>query len=131
MDEINWLDVLGWGEPQIGDLRNVAYAYIKQGVYDVALTFLDTISAVGQLSFYDLQTMGALHLQMGNGLQALEMLNEALREKPGHYLTQLNRAKALFLLGHRTQALLQVLELENCPDKEIASQASALVLAYR
>lgn len=131
MDEINWLQVLGWGNQQIIDLRNVAYSYIKQGIYDVALTFFDALAVLAKPSLYDLQTMGALHLQLGNGLQALEMLNAALRENPKHYLTQLNRAKALFMLGQKTQALIQVLELENCPDKEIASQASALVLAYR
>lgn len=128
---MNWLEILGWGNEEIGDLRYVAYSYIKQGVYDVALTFFDALAVLTPPIAYDLQTIGALHLQLGNGLKALDFLDRALKMEPGHLFTQLNRAKALFMLGYKRQGLVQVLELEKCPDKEIASQASALVLAYR
>lgn len=131
MSTMNWLEILGWGTEEIGDLRYVAYSYIRQGVYDVALTFFDALSVLSPPIPYDLQTIGALHLQLGNGLKALDFLDRALKMDPTHLLTQLNRAKALFMLGYKRQGLVQVLELEKCPDKEIASQASALVLAYR
>lgn len=128
---MNWLEVLGWGQEELNDLRYVAYSYIKQGVYDVALTFFDALSVLTPPTPYDLQTIGALHLQLGNGLKALDYLDRALKMEPAHLLTQLNRAKALFMLGYKRQGLVQVLELEKCPDKEIATQSSALVLAYR
>lgn len=128
---MNWLEILGWGTEEISDLRYVAYSYIKQGVYDVALTFLDALSVLSPPIPYDLQTIGALHLQLGNGLKALDFLDRALKMDPTHLLTQLNRAKALFMLGYKRQGLVQALELEKCSDKEIATQASALVLAYR
>lgn len=131
MSNMNWLEILGWGEPEITDLRYVAYSYIRQGIYDVALTFFDALAVLSPPTAYDLQTIGALYLQMGNGLKALDFLDRALKMDPHHLLTQLNRAKALFMLGYKRQGLLQVLELEKKPDKEIASQASALVLAYR
>ncbi|HSX11271.1 MAG TPA: type III secretion chaperone [Chlamydiales bacterium] len=131
MSEMKWLEVLGWGDEEVSDLRYVAYSYIKQGIYDVALTFLDALAVLTPPIAYDLQTIGALHLQLGNGLKALDFLDRALKMEPGHLMTQLNRAKALFMLGYKRQGLVQVLELEKCPDKEIATQASALVLAYR
>jgi tetratricopeptide (TPR) repeat protein len=130
MSEKKWLEILGWNEEEITDLRFVAYSYIKQGIYDVALTFFDALAVLTPPTAYDLQTVGGLHLQLGNGLKALDFLDRALKMEPGHVLTQLNRAKALFMLGYKRQALAQVLELEKCPDKEIAEQASALVLAY-
>jgi tetratricopeptide (TPR) repeat protein len=131
LSQVNWLEILDWGSEEINDLRYVAYSYIKQGVYDVALTFFDALSILTPPTPYDLQTLGALHLQLGNGLKALDYLDRALKTDPAHLLTQLNRAKALFMLGYKRQGLLQALELEKSPDPEIATQASALVLAYR
>lgn len=131
MSDLNWLEVLGWGKEEMEDLRFVAYSYIKQGVYDVALTFFDALNVLSPPTAYDLQTIGALHLQMGNGLKALDYLDRALKLDPSHLPTLLNRAKALFLLGYKRQGLMQVVELEKCSDPQIQSQASALVLAYR
>ena len=127
---MDWLEILGWSPEEIDDLRHAAYSYIRQGIYDIPLTFLDAIAVVGSQVPYDLQTMGALHLQLGNGLKALDLLDRSLKAEPEHLTTQLNRAKALFMLGYRRQGLAQALELEKCEDQEIASQASALVLAY-
>lgn len=131
LSNINWMEVLNWGGQEINDLRYVAYSYIKQGVYDVALTFFDALTVLTPPIAYDLQTIGALHLQLGNGLKALDFLDRALKLEPDHLLTQLNRAKALFMMGYKKQALNQVLLLEKCAEPEIASQAAALVLAYK
>lgn len=131
MSKLDWLGILGWGSEEIADLRYVAYSYIKEGVYDVALTFFDALSVLSPPIPYDLQTVGALHLQLGNGLKALDFLDRALKMEPTHLPTQLNRAKALFMLGYKQQGLLQALNLEKCADPQIATQASALVLAYR
>ena len=131
MSAINWLEVLGWNQEQIEDLRYVAYSYIRQGGYQTALTFLDALGVLAVPTAYDLQTIGALHLQMGNGLKALDYLDRALKLEPNHPFTQLNRAKALFMLGYKRQGLAQAMELEKNEDKSISSQAAALVLAYR
>jgi tetratricopeptide (TPR) repeat protein len=127
----NWMEILGWDNEGIADLRYVAYSYIKQGIYDVALTFFDAIAALEEPSIYDLQTIGALHLQLGNGVKALDFLDKSLKLDPAHLQTQLNRVKALLLLGYKKQGLLQAEELEHCGDPEISSQAKALLLAYR
>jgi len=127
----NWLEILGWGQEEVADLRNAAYLYIRQGIYDVALTFFDALSVLAPPIPYDLQTMGALYLQTGNGLKSLDYLDRALKLDPGHLPTQLNRAKALFMLGYKRQGLVQAMELEKCSDPEIAAAAAALTLSYR
>lgn len=131
MSQIQWQEVLGWGQKEITDLRYVAYSYIKQGIYDVALTIFEALLVLAPATAYDLQTMGAIYLQTGNGLRALEFLDKALKMDPSHLPSQLNRAKALFLLGYRKQGLMQTTELEKSSNLEIASQATALTLAYR
>ncbi|OGN56799.1 MAG: type III secretion chaperone [Chlamydiae bacterium RIFCSPHIGHO2_12_FULL_44_59] len=128
---MDWQEVLGWGETELNDLRFVGYAYIRQGIYDVALTFFNALSVLTHPTAYDLQTMGALHLQLGNGLKALDYLDRALKADPSHLATQLNRAKALFMLGYKRQGLLQAEFLEDNADKAIAEKAAALTLSYR
>lgn len=127
----NWMDVLGWGKEEINDLRFVAYSYIKEGIYDVALTLFDALEVLIPPTSYDLQTLGALHLQMGNGLKALDFLDRALKLDPFHLPTQINRAKALFMLGYKRQGIAAAMELEKNENKDVREQASALILAYR
>jgi tetratricopeptide (TPR) repeat protein len=131
MSRIHWTEILGWGKEELDDLRYVAYSYIKEGIYDVALTFFDALAVLETPTAYDLQTIGALHLQVGNGLKALDYLDRALKLDPAHLPTQLNRAKALFMMGYKRQGIVQAMELEKSEEKEIASQASALILSYR
>lgn len=131
LSHTNWQEVLGWGKQEMEDLRFVAYSYIRQGVYDVALTFFDALAVLTPPTAYDLQTVGALHLQTGNGLKALDYLDRSLKLDPANIPAQLNRAKALFMLGYKRQGLMQAMELEKCPDPAIVAQASALLLAYR
>lgn len=130
MSQIQWTDVLGWGNEELNDLRYVAHSYIKQGIYDIALTIFNALLVLSPPTAFDLQTLGALHLQLGNGLKALDFLDQALKLEPEHLPTQLNRAKALFMLGYRQQGLSQASVLEKQTDKDLAHQASALILAY-
>lgn len=127
---MNWQDILGWGADELEDLRVVGYSYIKQGIYDVALIFFDAVAVLDTPTSYDLQTLGALHLQMGDGLKALDYLDQSLKSEPAHPQTLLNRAKALLLLGYKRQGLLQAMELETSSDPAIAAEASALILSY-
>lgn len=131
MSDRNWLEILGWGTAEIDDLRIVGYSYLKQGIYDVALTFFNALTVLAPPTFYDLQTLGAIHLQMGNGLKALDYLDQALKLEPNHLPTQLNRAKAFFMLGYKRQGILTVTELAKNENLEISKQASALILAYQ
>lgn len=129
MSEINWLEVLNWGNDELDDLRCVGYSYIKQGKYAIALTFFEALAILAPKSPYELQTLGALHLQTGNNLKALNYLDQALKIIPNHYPTLLNRAKALLALGYKKQGVVQAKELEKCEDETIAAHAASLVLA--
>ncbi len=131
MAQINWAQTLGWDHSEIHDLRFVGYAYIKQGMYDLALTFFDALTVLTSPTAYDLQTIGALHLQMGNGRKALESLDRSLKMDPSHIPTQLNRAKALLSLGHEQQAIAQARAIERQKNKDLATQATALILSVQ
>ncbi|HSX13064.1 MAG TPA: tetratricopeptide repeat protein [Chlamydiales bacterium] len=127
MPPIQWTEVLGWGPEELDDLRFVAYSYIKQGVYDVALTFFNALAVLTPQTAYDLQTLGALYLQLGENLKALDHLDRALKLEPNHFPTQLNRAKALLGLGYKQQAISQAVLLERQADPEIRKQAQAII----
>ena len=126
----SWLELLGWGQAELEDLRFVGFAYIKQGKYDIALTFFEALLFLSNDDPYDLQTLGALYLQMGNNFAALNFLERAIKIAPDHHPTLLNRVKALFLLGYRNQALDQAKTLISSTNVYVSNQASALVLAY-
>lgn len=130
MDEIKWLDILGWKSEELEDLRFVGYSYIRQGLYDIAITFFEALAILAPDSVYDLQTLGGLYLQKGNNLMALSFLEKALKLDPDHKITQLNKTKALLALGYKKQGLLQARLLEKEKDETISGQASALVMAY-
>jgi tetratricopeptide (TPR) repeat protein len=125
-----WLSILGWTHEELDDLRFVGYSYIKQGKYDVATNFFEALVLLNPDSAYDLQTLGALYLQTGNNLMALNYIEKALKSDPAHLPTLLNRTKALLMLGYKKQGLAQAKALERCSVEQIASQAQALILAY-
>ncbi len=129
MSSVQWSEVLGWDDEAIEDLRYLGYAYLKQGKYDIARSFFEALITLGKNS-YDLQTLGALYLEMGKNLQALNTIEQALTIDPHHAETLINRAKALFALGYRRQALAQTNSLLKDNNPLIANQASALLLAY-
>ncbi|MCX6991172.1 MAG: type III secretion chaperone [Chlamydiae bacterium] len=130
MSSLKWLDVLGWKSEELEDLRFVGYSYIKQGLYDIAITFFEALVILSPETAYDLQTLGALYLQKGNNLMALNYLEKALKADPTHAHTQLNKTKALLALGYKKQGLAQAKILEKDTDSSIANQAAALVMAY-
>lgn len=128
---MDWLETLGWHDTQINDLRSLGYSYVKQGSYTTALTFFEALTILAPFNAYDLEVLGALHLQMGNGMKALETFDNVIKLEPASLEAKLNRAKALFMLGYRRQGLLQAMELAKSEDASIASQADALILAYK
>ncbi|MCB1071969.1 MAG: type III secretion chaperone [Chlamydiales bacterium] len=130
MSQTNWIELLGWSEDQIEDIRFAGYSFIKQGQYEHALKFFEVLAILPNENVYDLQTLGGIYLQVGNNLSALNFLEKALAMDPSHGPTLLNRTKALFLLGYKKQALSQASKLERSSDSYIADQARALTLAY-
>lgn len=130
MSQINWIELLGWKEDQVADIRFAGYSFIKQGQYEHALKFFEVLAVLSQENTYDLQTLGGLYLQVGNNLSALNYLERALKLDGTHEPTLLNRSKALFLLGYKRQGLAQASQLERSSNTQIADQARALTLAY-
>lgn len=130
MSDINWLEVLDWGKDELEDLRFVGYSYLKQGKYDIALTFFEALAVLNPKNAYDLQTLGALYLQVGNNLMALNYIERSLKIDPNHLPTKLNRAKALFSLGYKRQGQREAEGLVKVEDPAISDGASALLLAY-
>lgn len=130
MSDLNWLQILDWGSEELEDLRFVGYSYLKQGKYEIALTFFQALSVLDPSNTYDLQTLGAIHLQLNQNLEALGFLEKALKNEPHHLPTKLNRAKALYALGYNRQAEKEARELATADDEVIASQATALLMTH-
>lgn len=130
MSRINWRKELGWTEDHLDDLRNTGYAYLRQGKYDIALSFFEALSVLDPESAYDVQTLGALYLQIGNPTKALKWLDRALKLEADHGPTLLNLCKALFMLGKKQEALKLAHILKNEPNFVISNAARALILAH-
>ena len=130
MSKIDWNEVLSWKEEQREDLRIAGFAYIRQGKYDLALPFFQALVVLEPENVYDNQTLGAIYLQMEEAAKAIRYLDQALKLNSTHSLTLLNLAKALLMINRTQEALKLAKALENDPDREIASIAKALILAY-
>lgn len=130
MSRINWLEVLGWKEEQLEDIRLAGYSYIRQGKYDIALPLFEALCTFDPNSAYDLQTLGALYLQLGEAEKALKTLDKALKIEGEHAPTLINFTKALFMVGrtHEAIKLCEILVKES--DPFVSNMAKALLLAY-
>ena len=127
----NWKELLGVTLQQEDDIRFVGYSYIKQGKYDIALTFFETLAKIAPDNAYDVRTLGALYLQKGDNHKALQELERALTIDPTHEPTKLNRVKALFALGYAKQGLEQAELLIKSPNQTVAKHAAALVQTHK
>lgn len=130
MSKIDWLGKLKWTDEQLDDLRMTAFAYIRQGKYDIALPFFEALCVLNPDNAYDAQTLGALYLQMSKPEIALKHFDRALKLDAEHAPTLLNVAKAFFMLGKTEEGvrLAQILQQEQ--DPYISNTAKALILAY-
>lgn len=127
----DWLTFLGWDDSQLEDLRFVGYEYIRQGHYKIALNFFEALAKLPERpEIYDVQTLGALYLELGDYTAALGMLEKALGLDPMDENTLLNRAKTLFMLGYTKQGLMQVTKLTQAQDPKVSGQAKALAETY-
>ncbi|NGX34804.1 MAG: hypothetical protein K1060chlam1_01160 [Candidatus Anoxychlamydiales bacterium] len=127
---MDWQSYLELSDESIEDLRSVGYLYVKQGCFDIALDFFNALLIFNPGNTYDESIVGALYLENGKYTEALEHLDESLKVEPKNYLVLLNKAKTLFSLGYRTEALAITKMISNCPNKKLASQALALLQAY-
>lgn len=127
---MDWSELFDWTEEQLDDLRCIGFSYIKQGHYDIALDFFHALNIIHPNNPYDMQTLGALYLQKGKHLEALNYIDQSLKFDAHHSPTLLNRAKALFMLGYKKQAIIQAKELLFSENKNISAQASTLLHTF-
>jgi tetratricopeptide (TPR) repeat protein len=130
MGKIKWMEQLGWTADLLDDMRNAGYAYIRQGKYDIALSFFEALVVLDAENPYDAQTLGAIYLQMNHPKKALKAFDRALKLEADHAPTLLNLTKALFMLGRKEEGLKLAGILKNEKDAAISNVAKALILAY-
>jgi len=130
MSRIKWREKLNWTEENLEDLRITGYSYLKQGKYEIALPLFEALSIVDPESAYDIQTLGALYLQIGNPLKAMQCFEKALKLETDHAPTLLNLTKALLMLGKREEALRLARLLTQEPNSKVSNMAKALLLAW-
>lgn len=137
MNKVNWESLLALSPEQINDLRLVGYFYIRQGKYDIARSFFETLvilqaqKPLSEQNPYDYQTLGGLYLQLNDSERALRYLDRALNIDSTHLLTKLNRVKCLFVTSSIEEAMSAAQELRQCSDIAICDAAEALQLAHR
>ena len=131
MSDVKWLELLGWKEDDLQDLRFVGFSYIKQGHFDIARKFFEALVILSPDTAYDKQTLGAIFLELGENEKALKEIDSALMIDPTHEETLLNRAKALFLLGYTERGKTLAKQLVKAKNIVLANRAEALLLAYR
>jgi tetratricopeptide (TPR) repeat protein len=130
MGSINWQEILKWDEEQLDELRLTAFAYVRQGKYEIALPIFEALTVIDTTTAYDSQMLGALYLELGNPNKALPWLNKALKIEANHPSTLLNLAKAFFMLGKKEEGLKLAQLLKNNKDILISNPAKALLLAH-
>jgi tetratricopeptide (TPR) repeat protein len=130
MSRINWTEQLNWTNEHLEDLRYTGYAYLRQGKYEIAITFFEALTVLDPENAYDSQTLGALFLQMGEPKKALKWLDHALKIEGDHAPTLLNLCKALFMLNKKEEGLKLANILKNEPNVMISNVAKALILAH-
>lgn len=130
MSKINWTKELKWTEEHLDDLRYTGFSYLKQGKYDIAITFFEALAVLDSDNAYDAQTLGALFLQIGEPKKAIKWLDQALKIEGDHAPTLLNLCKALFMLGKKEEGLKLANILKNETSLQISNIAKALILAH-
>lgn len=130
MSNLKWREKLGWEDESTEELRLAAYAYIRQGKYEIAIDFFEALTVLEPDSAYDAQTLGALWIQLGNPAKAIKCFDKALKLDADHSPTLLNLAKAFFMLGKKEEGLKLANMLKSESDTSISNVAKALLLAY-
>jgi tetratricopeptide (TPR) repeat protein len=130
MPRRDWKKTLGWTDTHTEEMRYAAYAYVRQGKYDVALPIFEALAVLEPESVYDLQMLGAVYVQLNQPLKAIKCLDQALQIDADHSPTLLNLTKAFFMAGRVDDGIRLARILQNDKDPYIAGNAAALILCY-
>lgn len=130
MLDIDWKEILGWDEKHLAQARAIGYLYYKQGAFDIAALCFEALLTCNPHALYELQTLGAIYLDMNRAKEALMFFDRALNIDPAHEATLFNRCKALFAIGERAAALETATLLEKSRDPRIAKSARSWSLVH-
>lgn len=130
MGKIKWVEALGWTEEHLEEIRHTGYAYIRQGKYDIALPFFEALVILDPTSSYDAQTLGAIYVEVNQPEKAIKFLDRALQIEADHAPTLLNLTKAFFMSGRKEDGKRLATILKKDKNPFIASNATALLMAY-
>ncbi len=130
MDNINWMEKLGWNDDQLEELRFTGYAYIRQGKYDIALDFFKALVILDPENIYDAQMLGAIYVEIDQPEEAVKALENALKLEGDHTPALINLCKALFMAGRSEEGVKLAEILQKDKNPAVASNASALILAF-
>lgn len=131
MSAATWLDILGWNREQADEVRDLAFSYLREGHYKLALVFFEGLVGLEQVTPVDRQALGALYLELNRPQEAIEWLDRALEDDPMDVAVMLNKAKALLRNGEKEAGLELAEKLTRAGEEEIANVAEALLMAYR
>jgi tetratricopeptide (TPR) repeat protein len=130
MGKRNWMETLHWTSDHTEEIRHVAFAYIRQGKYDIAIPLFEALCILETDNVYDLQTLGALYVQINKPEKAIICLNKALQLDAEHGPTLLNLMKAFFMKGQIEEGKRLATILQKDSDPYIAGTAAALLMCY-
>lgn len=130
MPRRDWLKTLGWNQECTDEIRYVAYAYIRQGKYDIALPLFEALVLFESGNVYDLQTLGAIYVQMDQPQKAIKYLDQALQMDADHSSTLLNLMKAFFMAGRFEDGRRLAKILQKDKDPRVSGIAAALLMCY-
>lgn len=131
MSKRDWKKELQWSDEQIEEMRNIAFSYIRQGKYDIALPMFNALTVLDPNSVYDFQLLGAIYVEINQPKNAIRYLNKALQLQGDHGPTLLNLMKAFFMSKRIEDGLRLANVLQNDKDIFISSAAKALTLCYK
>lgn len=121
---------LGWGDAQRQEMRMLGCDLLREGKYEKATALFEGVVELGSDEVFDLQTLGALYVQLGRWEEALHHLNQAAMRNEKHLPTRLNQAKALVGLERLEEGLEIARRLMGCRNERIREWAEALLLAH-
>ncbi|MCH9626168.1 MAG: hypothetical protein S4CHLAM123_13610 [Chlamydiales bacterium] len=130
MTLVNWREILGWTDEQLDELRFAGFSFVREGHYQKALLFFKALVLLDPESAYDIQTLGAIYLEIGEPEKALLALTKAIQLDPIDEPSRLNKAKALIATHQKTEALELIHQLQRSTNQTIADDASALIHAW-
>ncbi|MCI5052930.1 MAG: type III secretion chaperone [Simkaniaceae bacterium] len=121
-------EILGWDEEQLKDLRYAGYSYVRNGRYEIARKFFESLFVIDPSSVYDARTLGAIYLQIGEYDLSLKLLNHAKELDDTNDMARNNRSRALFHTGNKEEALKLAHDLAKSQDAIVAQRAEALLI---